>query len=248
MLSSQSQPGFPARRRPPSQRLGGRCQGRIAPSAARAALTERARLAATLFLRLAGLGCVLLGRPLGGGRARGRPKGAAEAAEQPQPPDGDGAGVGGGHNSGMGAPRSRAEAVPGWSARRATHLTRSAPQQSPRAGDGGREERMGTGRAGAYRLAPGGADGAEQGARAARRCVAAPHGGQADGAARRPRKPVGLKPEHGAYRLRLQRRGSLQGRASTRPLQRQLSGGFRTTPAAHAGSGSRQRRRDHADD
>jgi len=84
---------------------------------------------------------------------------------------------------------------------------------------------MGTGGAGAYRLAPGGADGAEPGARAARRGVAAPHGGQADGAARRPRKPAGLKPEHGAYRRLLQRRGSPQRRASPRPLQRQLSGG-----------------------
>jgi hypothetical protein len=37
---------------------------------------------------------------------------------------------------------------------------------------------------------PPGADGAEPGARAARRRVAAPHGGQANGAARRPRKPT----------------------------------------------------------
>jgi hypothetical protein len=37
-----------------------------------------------------------------------------------------------------------------------------------------------------------------------------------------------LKPEHGAYRSLLQRRGSQQRRAATRPLQRQLSGGYRT--------------------
>jgi len=38
------------------QRLGGRCQGREAPSGARAALTAGARAAATLLYRLAGLG------------------------------------------------------------------------------------------------------------------------------------------------------------------------------------------------
>jgi hypothetical protein len=87
---------------------------------------------------------------------------------------------------------------------------------------------MGTGGAGAYHLAPWGADGAEQGARVEWRRVAAPHGGHADGTARRPRKPAGLEPEHGAYRFRLQRRGSHQRRAPTCPLQRQLSGGYRT--------------------
>ena len=63
------------------QRLGGRCQGRGAPSAARAALTGGARLAAILSFRLAGLGCALPGRPLGG-------SGSAGAARRERKPRG----------------------------------------------------------------------------------------------------------------------------------------------------------------
>jgi hypothetical protein len=110
--------------------------------------------------------CCLLGAPWGAdgsagtARSERKPRGVCGWSARTVTAPG-----GGGQNSGMGALRSQAEAVPGWSARRAPHRTRSASQQSPREGDGGREELMGTGGAGAYRLAPWGADGAEQGAR-----------------------------------------------------------------------------------
>ena len=64
-----------------NQRRGGRCQGREAPSGARAALTEGASPAATLSFRLAGRGFPLPpGRPLGGSGSAG----AARSARKPR--------------------------------------------------------------------------------------------------------------------------------------------------------------------
>ena len=90
------------------QRRGGRCQGRGAPSGARAALTEGARQAATLFPRLAGLGFPLPpGRPWGADGARAPPAASASRAGFAAGARGRGRRrVGGEPNSAMGAPRS----------------------------------------------------------------------------------------------------------------------------------------------
>ena len=80
------------------QRRGGRCQGRAAPSGARVALTEGARQAATLLLRLAGRGFSASWAPPGGQTGRRRRPQPAQAARglRLEREDGDGAGWAGG--------------------------------------------------------------------------------------------------------------------------------------------------------
>jgi hypothetical protein len=87
------QPVFPARRRPHSQRRGGRCQG-CEPASTRSAaegvaLTGGARTAATLPSRLAGLGFPGLQGAPAGGRERGRRAQRTEDAQRLKREEGD---------------------------------------------------------------------------------------------------------------------------------------------------------------
>ena len=170
---------FPARRRPPTQRRGGRCQGREAPSAAQGSLDSRSPPSRYTFISAwPGWGCCRSWAPLGAAGALAPPAASASRAGFAAGARGRGRRrVGGGQNSGMGAARSQRKPPRSCSASRATHRTRSAPQQSPLEGVGG-DRKQWHGRSAAEpvptALPLGGADGAEQGARVERRRAALP--------------------------------------------------------------------------
>jgi hypothetical protein len=101
-------------------------------------LTARARLAATLLSRLAGLEFWLLGAPWGGRRERWHRPQRTQAARglRLECEDGDGAGWAGGITLEW-APPAASASRPRLKREGGAHLTRSASLQSPLEGDGG---------------------------------------------------------------------------------------------------------------
>lgn len=151
----------------------------------------------------------------------GRIKAAVEAAQRLQPADCDGGG-GRGKKNNMQRAEPAAHRLPlggGWGEARSSVLLSSLCRPT------GEERCPGA------RATPRGRSGATHAGATVWCTPWGAKGGQQSGAARRERKPAGLKPEHGAYRSPLQRWWSPQRRASPRPLQHQLSGAHRRASA-----------------